>query len=937
MNNDYFDIFNDDEKLKAPKKFIKELPRTEIFDEFLIEGTKHEAVVPFGESYSEIPREPFCTAKNYKFELDVFQKIAISSIESDHSVLVSAHTSCGKTVVAEYAIAQSIKNNQRVVYTSPIKALSNQKYRELQEEFQDVGLMTGDITINPEASCLVMTTEILRNMLYRGSEVIREVHWIIFDEIHYMRDRERGVVWEETIILLPSHVRMVFLSATIPNALEFAEWISYIQRQTVHVVYTDKRVVPLTHYFQTDDLYLVQDKKFHLKEFTRSMQNVPGRKDLDKILPEAIERANVPAVVFSFSRKECESYAIKVKKDFLNEEEKDLVKTIFDNAISSLRQEDRNIPIIEKMLPLLQRGIGIHHSGLLPIIREIVEILFQESLLKVLFATETFSIGLNMPAKTVIFTSLRKFDGTTRRLLTSGEFIQMSGRAGRRGLDEMGVAISILTEELTVSQVKTMFSSNSDKLYSAFRLTYNMILNLLRVEGLDPAYVLSRSFFHFQAYKNAVEQENKISEVEAVEGNELSDLLLRREQLYRERNAALASTYRDQLRSRGRVVDLMIPRMGSLLPVRNAIVKELRDDVVSVFVLTNKDIELKEYPVEYVSTVYDINCKVDIRVFNKKFKILEFNSELNDKIREIENEIFRIAPEIDFESCLFCKSPSRVCLVDCIYTSSGCGDFSSGHSLSGSHVAGDFSGDCGSSTNNNTSNNNIYNTSLLYDAVKHLRYLVEEEDLQDKIEYMEKLKEIYHMEECKKMTEVLRQLEYINDISVLIKGKMASEISAGDELVITEMIFNSNFTELSLVEMVALLSCCVCEEKVDDCVLSEENDRVYCLLVESAERVVGVMRRCGIDIKEDDYMKKFSYTLMDVVKMWMGGRTFVEICESTSVFEGSIIRMFKRLEELLRQLSNAAAVIGNNELVNLFTQGIFLIKRDIVFANSLYL
>lgn len=902
MNDDsYFEIFDDDSKLKIPKKFTKEQPRTEIHDEFFFQGTKHEAVVPFGESYSEIPREPLCDAKSYKFELDTFQKIAISSIENDHSVLVSAHTSCGKTVVAEYAIAQSIKNNQRVVYTSPIKALSNQKYRELQEEFQDVGLMTGDITINPEASCLVMTTEILRNMLYRGSEVIREVHWIIFDEIHYMRDRERGVVWEETIILLPSHVRMVFLSATIPNALEFAEWISYIQRQIVHVVYTDKRVVPLTHYFQTDDLYLIQDKKFHLKEFTKSMQNVPTRKDLDKVLPETIERANVPAVVFSFSRKECENYAVKVKKDFLNEEEKDLVKTIFDNAISSLRQEDRNIPIIEKMLPLLQRGIGIHHSGLLPIIREIVEILFQESLLKILFATETFSIGLNMPAKTVIFTSLRKFDGTNRRLLTSGEFIQMSGRAGRRGLDEMGVAISILTEELTVSQVKTIFSSTSDKLYSAFRLTYNMILNLLRVEGLDPAYVLSKSFFHFQAYKNALEQENKISEVEAVEGNELSELLLEREKLYRERNSALSSTYRDYLKCRGRVVDLMIPRMGSLLPVRNGIVKELKDEVISVFVLTNKDIELKEYPVEYVSDVYDINCKVDIRVFNKKFKVIEFKSEIDDRIKGVENRIFRLAPEIDFETCLFCKSPSRSCLVEC------------------SHVC----------ENDKSTDYSV--------AVKHLRYLVEEEDLQEKIEYLEKLKEIYHMEECKKMTEVLRRLEYVNDTSVLIKGKMASEISAGDELVITEMIFNSNFTELSLIEMVALLSCCVCEEKTDDCVLSEENDRIYPLLIESAERVMKVMRSCGIEVKEDDYMKRFSFTLMDVVKMWMGGRTFVEICESTSVFEGSIIRMFKRLEELLRQLSNAASVIGNNELVNLFTQGIFLIKRDIVFANSLYL
>ncbi|ELA41234.1 uncharacterized protein VICG_01723 [Vittaforma corneae ATCC 50505] len=900
MDEAYFDIFDDDSRLKVPKKFIREQPRTEVCDEFFVCGTKHEAVVPFGGSYSEIPHEPRCDAKKYKFELDTFQKISICSIERDESVLVSAHTSCGKTVVAEYAIAQSIKNNQRVVYTSPIKALSNQKYRELQEEFGDVGLMTGDVTINPEASCLVMTTEILRNMLYRGSEVIREVHWIIFDEVHYMRDRERGVVWEETIILLPGHVRMVFLSATIPNALEFAEWISYIQQQIVHVVYTEKRVIPLIHYFQTDDLYLIKDKKFHLKQFMRSMQNVPKRKDMDKILQEAIERANTPAVVFSFSRKECEGYAVKIRKDLLDEEEKDLVKTIFDNAIASLRQEDRNIPIIEKMLPLLQRGIGIHHSGLLPIIREIVEILFQESLLKVLFATETFSIGLNMPAKTVIFTSLRKFDGTNRRLLTSGEFIQMSGRAGRRGLDEMGAAICILTEELTVAQVKTIFSSSADKLFSAFRLTYNMILNLLRVEGLDPTYVLSRSFFHFQAYKSALEQENKIVDVPFAEETELSQLLLRREELYCRRNEALASAFKDMIRAKGRVVDLMIPHKGSILPIRNAIVKEVtKHSTVQAYILTNKDIELKEYPLAYVSSVYDVQCKVDIKVFSKRFRPIEYKDDVNEEITRLENKIREIEPSIDLSSCLFCKNPSRACLVSCEYTPT--------------------------------------NTPLLDKSIEHLRYLVEQENLQEKIEYLNKLKEIYHMEECKKMIGVLRRLEYIDDTSVLIKGKMASEISAGDELVITEMIFNSEFINLSLTDMVALLSCCVCEESTENLVLSEENDAVYTLLVNAAERIVKIMNECGIDVREAEYIGRFSHALMDIVKMWMTGRTFVEICESTNIFEGSIIRVFKRLEELLRQLSNAAAVIGNNELVNLFSQGIFLIKRDIVFANSLYL
>ncbi len=203
-------------------------------------------------------------AKTYLFELDMFQEAAIGYIEKGESVLVSAHTSAGKTAVAEYAIAKSLRDSQRVIYTSPIKALSNQKYRDLQAEFSDVGLMTGDITINPSASCLIMTTEILRSMLYRGSEVMREVVWVIYDEIHYMRDKTRGVVWEESIILLPHTTRFVFLSATIPNSREFASWIVHLHRQPCHVVYTDFRPVPLEHFvFPSggEGLHMVKNQK----------------------------------------------------------------------------------------------------------------------------------------------------------------------------------------------------------------------------------------------------------------------------------------------------------------------------------------------------------------------------------------------------------------------------------------------------------------------------------------------------------------------------------------------------------------------------------------------------------------------------------------------------------------------------------------------------
>lgn len=236
-------------------------------------GTSHDKTV---RSYSALPADYVVPtapdrppAKTYPFKLDPFQQQAVDYIERGESVLVAAHTSAGKTAVAEYSIALSLQNSQRVIYTSPIKALSNQKFRDLQEEFQDVGLMTGDISINPDATVLVMTTEILRSMLYRGSEIIREVAWVVYDEVHYMRDSERGVVWEESIILLPDSVRFVFLSATIPNAKQFADWICKIHRQPCHIVYTNYRPTPLQHYVFPqggDGLHLVVDEKGKFRE-----------------------------------------------------------------------------------------------------------------------------------------------------------------------------------------------------------------------------------------------------------------------------------------------------------------------------------------------------------------------------------------------------------------------------------------------------------------------------------------------------------------------------------------------------------------------------------------------------------------------------------------------------------------------------------------------
>jgi ATP-dependent RNA helicase DOB1 len=403
-------------------------------------------------------------------------------------------------------------------------------------------------------------------MLYRGSEIMREVAWVVFDEVHYMRDKSRGVVWEETIILLPDKVRYVFLSATIPNAMQFAEWITKTHNQPCHVVYTDFRPTPLQTYLfpaASDGIHLVVDEKgvFREDNFQKAMSaimdakgddpndpearlmkrkkksgidkggNRKGQSDIYKIVKMIMLKNYNPVIVFSFSKRECENYALQMSQlTFNDENEKAMVTKVFSSAIEMLSPEDQELPQIQHILPLLKRGIGVHHSGLLPILKETIEILFQEGLIKVLFATETFSIGLNMPAKTCVFTSVQKFDGVNMRFVTSSEFIQMSGRAGRRGLDERGVVIMMVDSKMEPAVVKEIVRGEQDKLNSAFYLGYNMILNLMRVEGISPEYMLERCFFQFQNTASVVGLEKQMYDLE----NDLQNLEIQDEPIIRD-------------------------------------------------------------------------------------------------------------------------------------------------------------------------------------------------------------------------------------------------------------------------------------------------------------------------------------------------------------------------------------------------------------------
>ncbi|RSH90161.1 ATP-dependent RNA helicase mtr4 [Saitozyma podzolica] len=959
----------------------------------LVHQVRHQVAVPPNYPYTPIAQhvrnDP--PARTYNFELDPFQHVATSCIERNESVLVSAHTSAGKTVVAEFAIATCLKEGRRVVYTSPIKALSNQKYREFLETFSDVGLMTGDVTINPTASCLVMTTEILRSMLYRGSEVMREVAWVIFDEVHYMRDKERGVVWEETIILLPHPVRYVFLSATIPNSMEFAEWICQTHEQPCHVVYTDFRPTPLQHYLfpaGSEGIYLVVDERSNFREdnFQKAMASLAqgqgedpadpssgkGKKgrtkkggamkgeksDIYKIVRLIMTRNLNPVIIFAFSKRECEALAMQMSKlDFNTEDEAATVQQVFENAISGLSEDDRKLPQIELILPLLKRGIGIHHGGLLPILKEVIEILFQEGLIKALFATETFSIGLNMPAKTVVFTSVRKFDGKDFRNLSGGEYIQMSGRAGRRGLDARGIVIMMCDEKIEPDAAKSMVKGQADRLDSAFHLGYNMIINLMRVEGVSPEYMLERCFYQFQNSMSVpvLEEQLKMAEKE-------------RDAIKVEKEDEIAEYYelRQLLKDKGQDFQAVITHPTYALPFLNAgRLVEVKDGDKDfgwgVVVAFNKIIPPKgRPPVVSENEPPQKHYIVDVLMRISSESVLPRDRSVSGINPPAQGDAGEVAIVAVLLSTIQSISQFRIKLPKDLRAQAEKNTaFKSVGEIMRRMPQGPTLLDPvkNMGINDKSFKDLVKQIALLEDKIQSLKItksssLPQLYDLYDRkqraIEAVRTLKrkinsvhDVLQLEELKSRKRVLRRLGFsTSDDVVEMKGRVACEISTGDELLLTEMMFGGTFNPLTPEQCAALLSCFVFQEKSEAKVrLKEELAAPLRVLQETARRIAKVSNESGIALVEDEYVQSFKVEMMDAVLQWCKGAKFADICKLTDVFEGSIIRCFRRLQELLRQMGQAANAIGNTELEEKFAAGLEMLERPntVVFNPSLYL
>jgi len=429
---------------------------------------------------------------------DRFQKEAIDYINQGFSVIVSAPTGAGKTAIAEHIISEALQKKTGVIYTAPIKALSNQKFRDFQSQFQDnIGILTGDVSLNPYAPVLIMTTEIFRNKILDDPKSLSSYLWIIFDELHYLDNYERGTVWEESLIFLPKHMNLLGLSATIPNIKEIAEWLESIHKKPIKIVIEEKRPVPLHFFYQCNN---------EINENLSSLKRINPRRcrpnKINQLIHTLSLKDALPCIYFVFGRRRAEELAEGLQAyNFLTGKEQKEIIDLFNSLLARFNLEKEESA--QRLFPLIRRGIGYHHAGMLPTLKEVMERLFCSRLLKVIFTTETFALGINMPSRSVVFDDLRKYYGRFVRPLKSRDFYQMAGRAGRRGIDKEGYVFSrINLNRIKIEEVKSVIYGGPEPVRSQLNTSYATVLNLYEKYKEEIFKIYSLSFHHFQSSRH---------------------------------------------------------------------------------------------------------------------------------------------------------------------------------------------------------------------------------------------------------------------------------------------------------------------------------------------------------------------------------------------------------------------------------------------------
>eukprot|EP00850_Spirogloea_muscicola_P022751 SM000310S11942 [mRNA] locus=s310:66821:77710:+ [translate_table: standard] len=1041
-----------------------------------------EGVEGIPERFDELVPE---MVMSFPFALDKFQQEAVYHLEQGNSVFVAAHTSAGKTAVAEYAFALAGKHCTRAVYTSPIKTISNQKFRDFSDRGFDVGLLTGDVSIKPDALCLIMTTEILRSMLYRGADIIRDIEWVIFDEVHYVNDVERGVVWEEVIIMLPSHVGMVLLSATVPNAYEFADWIGRTKRRRIYVTGTLKRPVPLEHYLYyggellkiyADGIFLQQGVKQaqalhkaktavkpaapgHAQGGARGAargrgggrpggreggakagapgRGIPGtaaggggwRSEIPQwyaFINLLSKNGLLPVVIFCFSKSKVDSSADSLGGlDLTSGLEKSEIVRFTSKAFERLKGSDRRLPQVLRVSELLRRGIGCHHAGLLPIVKEVVEMLFCKGVIKVLFSTETFAMGVNAPARSVAFHGLRKHDGQSFRQLHSGEYTQMAGRAGRRGIDKVGTVILMCWDDSPdESDLRRLLTGKPELLESRFRLTYNMILNLLRVEDLKVEDLLKRSFAEINAQRALPEQQMLLlkaegalkklnTDVECILGDPTISEYYSLAKEAREletvvQSAVLSLRTAAQALAPGRAVvvrtpEVAIPALGLVLrgggteeaaggrgqivlalhrgPVPNntlpgvaslslaedrsaqpssshsgQIVPKKDRDIIDDYSLAKRpsskastDVNIRLPLYGEVSGLGYVVFKVEagsiVSICREKVKIDAKGILEQANIAAVSaavQELQRL--ELQYPSQ---DPPSLDPIKELKLTDVDAVEAYQKHADIVRQLAGNKCHRCPKLEKHYKV---LKDHDALQTRVQELRFQLSDSALLQMTDFQcrvclkliwllhsIRVNPFYGLISCE--VYVLQHLNYVDDERVVqLKGRIACEINSGDELVTSELILANELETLTFEEAVAVLSALVFQQKdASDPTLTPTLaaacDRVYKIALSLGE----LQRHYGLPVAPEEYAAgALRFGLVEVVHEWAKGTPFADICELTNVPEGTIVRAILRLDETCREVRNVARILGNAALLQKMEAASQAIKRDIVYAASLY-
>ncbi|MDB9373394.1 DEAD/DEAH box helicase [Nodularia sphaerocarpa] len=845
----------------------------------------------------------------FPFELDQFQQDAIASLNSGRSVVVCAPTGSGKTLVGEYAIYRALSRGKRVFYTTPLKALSNQKLRDFREQFgyDQVGLLTGDISINRDAPILVMTTEIFRNMLY-GTPIgqvgisLVDVEAVVLDECHYMNDRQRGTVWEESIIYCPREIQLAALSATVANSDQLTDWLNRVHGPT-DLIYSDFRPVPLEFYYcNPKGLFpLLNDSKTKINprlanrgkrnQGDRGRGGRPEAPGIAYTLSQLQQRDMLPAIYFIFSRRGCDKAVAEVGDLWLvNNDESQILRQQIDDFLARNPEAGRSGQIAP-----LYRGIAAHHAGILPAWKGLVEELFQQGLIKVVFATETLAAGINMPARTTVISTLSKRTDSGHRLLNASEFLQMAGRAGRRGMDLQGHVVTVQTPFEGSKEGAYLATSKPDPLVSQFTPSYGMVLNLLQIHTLEQAKeLIERSFGQYMAtvhlrpeYDEMAQLQTQLAQlheqIATVNEHELAVYEKLRQRLKVERQ--LLSTLQEQAQENRQeefVMMLSFAVSGTLLSLKG---KNIPVSIPITAVLMGKIPGNGEAPYLiclgqdnrwYVVTTKDVvNLYAELPRLDVPAHIVappELLLKPGQSLRGSE-ETFAIAQRIPegSEGSLYmppevAEQLSRVTAVQAQLEANPI------------HQSGNVS-------------------KIFKRRARYVELEAELEQLQSQVEEHSQR----HWEEFVNLISILQHFDALDNLVPTQLGRIAAAIRGENELWLGLVFASGELEHLDPHHLAAAAAALVIETPRPDSRvhfdLSNEVVEALAKLRNIRRKIFQLQRRYNVALPI-----WLELELIAIVEKWALGTPWTELCENTTLDEGDVVRILRRTLDLLSQI-----------------------------------